>query len=140
MKRVIRLIGGLGVAGMFTVASAAAAPQAGENPFAVPAKLTCAGESIDVVVVGIPQAAPESEAAGRPGIAFVVDGTTRLVPKSISFERYVNGVLRATGSQQWGFGVPDLTTCSQVIEFNAPNGNAVRIELEFQVIVTPAND
>jgi hypothetical protein len=138
MKPILRsLTASTAVAVVLAAGGAAVAQQAGENPFAVPATLTCDGELFDVVIVGIPQAQPGSEAAGRPGVALAVGDSTRFVPKSIHFERYVNDRLVAQGTEEWGFGVPHLTTCSQTLEFIGPTGNRVRIELEFQVILTP---
>ena len=138
MTRIIsRFVAAAAIAVALGAANAAAADQFGENPFVVSDSLTCNGESLDVAIVGIPQAEPESEAAGRPGIAFVIGETTRLVPKSLTFRRYVNGNLMFEGTESWGFGVPDLVTCYQVLEFTNPRGNLVRIELELEVLMTP---
>jgi hypothetical protein len=139
MTHIIRFVRGAALVALLVACGGiVAAGQADHSPFAVAGTLTCNAEAVDVIIVGIPQAEPGSEAAGRPGIAMVVGDTTRLVPKSMKWQRYVSGVLRAEGFEQWGFGVSDLTTCSQVIEFTGPSGNTVRTELEFQVLLTPA--
>ena len=141
MKRIISTLGlTVVMAAGLAAASPAAADQFGENPFIVYGTVTCSGESFDIAVVGIPQAEPGSEAAGRPGIGFVIGETTRLVPKSLTARVYVNGRLVFEGTQAWGFGVPNLVTCYQVLERTAPNGNRIRNELEFQMLLTPEMD
>jgi len=128
----------IAVLALAAAATALATPP-GQNPHAFADTVICDGESVDIIVVGGPNAAEGSEGFGRPGIAFTPnDPTTGVqVPKAITAEVFVNDVLVFADSKAWGHGVTGLVTCFQTLQFTDEDGNDVRIELALEIMNTP---